>query len=468
MIFDNENWIVGERTKRGLSQFKLAKILDIPNTKLCSWEKGKSSPSEDEVQFIKKKLEGFDRKIDRGAITLRRLYQGRAKQQQPRYLTPDDWKSISINYPDSYLVNKSIKKTKSKQKKHTAIALFAGCGGMSLGFKWADFNVVGFVELEESARHIYKQNFSDSVELGTDVLKLTDKEILSWKKRFGEIDVLCGGPPCQGFSLVGKRDENDYRNQLYKEYQRIAELIRPKAFVLENVRLLTSMKDSDGKYVVEKIVRGFELIGYSVYYGILNAVDYGVPQSRERVVFIGVDKKLGIHPSLPEPSHTSPEDANALFKGKRRLTFKDACADLKKLEAGKQSKEDPLHWTINHPEHVLEWLRLTPEGKSAHENDDPKMRPPSGYNTTYKRLKWDEPSSTISTNFNMISGSRNVHPTSTRSLTIREAMRCQSFPDDFQIIGNWGDARTAIGNAVPPLLAESLAAHIKNIILKGQ
>ena len=99
---------------------------------------------------------------------------------------------------------------------------------------------------------------------------------------------------------------------------------------------------------------------------------------------------------------------------------------------------------------------------SAHDNSNPELRPPSGFNTTYKRIKWDEPCSTISTNFSMISGCRNVHPTSTRSLTIREATRAQSFPDEFVFEGKWGDIRKAIGNAVPPLLAQIIAKAIKD------
>lgn len=464
MIFETDNWIVKERVSRNLSQYKLARILEVPNTKLCSWEKGKSEPSIHETKIIWQKLADFDEKVSKGEVRQKKLYQGKPNERsQPAYMSAKDWENADFSYPKSYN-QKTVDYSAKLKKKPTAIALFAGCGGMSLGFKWAGFDVKGFVELEKSAREIYKTNFPKASELGTDILKLTDEQVASWKKELGEIDVLCGGPPCQGFSLAGKRDEADYRNKLYKEYQRIAEIVRPKAFVLENVRLLTSMKDEDGSSVLQNIIDGFESIGYSTTYRVLTASDYGVPQSRERVIFIGFDKSLGIAPSLPEETHSENGSSGKL----KTLTFRDACRDLETFEAGGKSKKDPLHWAITHPEHVLEWLRITPEGKSAHENEDPKMRPPSGYNTTYKRLKWDEPSSTISTNFNMISGSRNVHPTSTRSLTIREAMRCQSFPDDFKVVGNWMDVRRAIGNAVPPLLAEKIAEHIIQKIIPSK
>ena len=146
-------------------------------------------------------------------------------------------------------------------------------------------------------------------------------------------------------------------------------------------------------------------------------------------------------------------------------TFRDAMEGLETLENGDVSSNDPLHWAIVHPQHVIEWLVDVPEGMSAHENPDPAKRPPSGFNTTYKRNVWNEPCSTISTNFNMISGCRNVHPTSTRSITIREATRAQSFPDEFVFCGKWGDVRHAIGNAVPPLLAYEIAKEIISQIM---
>jgi DNA (cytosine-5)-methyltransferase 1 len=459
------SWIIDERVKRNLSQFKLAEILNVSNGKLSAWEMGKSAPSLADLDFIKDRLADFDDKLTKGQISLKKRFRAK-KSTEPietiKYLESKDWEKFKSPYDKSYLLGKSVN-CQAKGSAPKAVALFAGCGGMSLGFKWAGFDVKGFIEIEDSARKIYKENFPNALELGTDILKLTDDQIKNWSNSIGAIDVLCGGPPCQGFSLAGKRDENDYRNKLYKEYQRIAEIVRPKAFALENVRVLTSMKDENGESVLENIIKGFDSIGYDTTYTVLNAANFGVPQSRERVIFIGVDKALNLAPSLPNETHSMENLVGPL---KKSLTFKDACFDLDELEAGGKSKKDPLHWAIHHPEHVLEWLRITPEGKSAHENQDPNMRPPSGYNTTYKRLRWDEPSSTISTTFNMISGSRNVHPTSTRSLTIREAMRCQSFPDDFKIIGNWGDARKAIGNAVPPLLGEQLALHIKNHFLK--
>jgi DNA (cytosine-5)-methyltransferase 1 len=228
---------------------------------------------------------------------------------------------------------------------------------------------------------------------------------------------------------------------------------------MENVRLLTSMKNSDGRLFIDCILESFSKAGYHVIRREINACDYGVPQSRERVILIGIRNDIKKEFDFPVGEYTNDNQVNMLFSPKKRLSFRDATGDLQPLESG-ESSSDPLHWSIVHPEHVIKWLKDVPEGCSAHENKDPAMRPPSGFNTTYKRIMWDEPCSTISTNFSMISGCRNVHPTSTRSLTIREAARAQSFPDEFVFSGKWGDIRKAIGNAVPPILAAAIARSI--------
>jgi DNA (cytosine-5)-methyltransferase 1 len=124
-----------------------------------------------------------------------------------------------------------------------------------------------------------------------------------------------------------------------------------------------------------------------------------------------------------------------------------------------------LHQAVRHPSHVIKWLWDVKEGHSAHDNENPKDRPPSGYNTTYKRQVWQEPASTVQTTFGMISGCRNVHPISTRSLTIREAARIQSFPDSYQFTGTLGAIRTGIGNAVPPLLAYRVGLFVRSRLL---
>lgn len=341
----------------------------------------------------------------------------------------------------------------------TAIALFSGCGGFAKGFSDAGFDVVGFVEIDPAARASFKSNFATSSCMAHSIEEFA---IRVQRESIDGIDVLIGGPPCQGFSLAGKRDPMDPRNTLFEFLVAASKKIRPKIIVMENVRLLLTMKNPEGQLVIDLIREQFASIGYLVDVWVTNAADYGVPQSRERIFLVAnrADVAQPIRPSI-----THGPIASSLFDAVQPWqTFRNATSDLEPLESGETSVSDGLHWAVAHPEHVLKWLRETPEGESAHNNLDPKLRPPSGYNTTYKRLRWDEPSSTIGTTFGMISGSRNVHPFLTRSLTIREAARCQTFPDDFRFEGTWSDIRTMIGNAVPPLLAKTVAGSIRRAL----
>lgn len=343
----------------------------------------------------------------------------------------------------------------------SALSLFSGCGGFSLGFSAAGFLMKAFLELDPGLRKIYRQNFPASFEMGGDITEVDDASLLKLRDEIGPVDAIIGGPPCQGFSLSGKRDVFDPRNALFRHYLRFVDAFQPRVAILENVRLLTSMKSPTGSLVRDDISAEFSKHGYLVNLFEINARDYGVPQHRERVIFLAVRKDAGFPPTMPEATH----GAATIFNQALPLrTFADACSDLQFLESG-QSASDPVHVAVNHPAHVVKWLWDVPEGRSAHDNEDPAMRPPSGYNTTYKRQIWNEPASTVQTTFGMISGCRNVHPIATRALTIREAARIQSFPDAFQFVGNWGTIRTAIGNAVPPLLAYRIGRHVKSAML---
>lgn len=471
MICMEYNYIKEKRKKYKISQTKLAEASGYSKAQVSSWELVKSVPSESQLQVLSDALEKliFDIESQVNDVRKKRITKtNTVKKNLPKIIkNKNDYENLCRNInrtsKNSYKKELTELYKKSKEEKTndapTAIALFSGCGGLSLGFAAEGFDLVGHVEIEESANRIYEDNFADSDLLGTDIRKITDEEIESWKNKYGNIDVIIGGPPCQGFSLAGKRDPNDMRNELYTYYVHVVSKVKPKVFVMENVRLLTSMKTTEGNLFIDDIVSAFGKEGYSIYRNEINAADYGVPQSRERVILIGVRDDINDPFIFPNQTNTSSEQQN-LFSLERQLTFRDATSDLETLESGDISS-DPLHWCITHPEHVINWLKDVPEGMSAHDNENPNLRPPSGFNTTYKRIKWDEPCSTISTNFSMISGCRNVHPTSTRSLTIREATRVQSFPDEFVFEGKWGDIRKAIGNAVPPLLAQVIAHAIK-------
>ena len=462
-----------KRLQYKISQTKLAEASGFSKAMISAWELNKSIPGENDLDILSLALNKIISDIESGNVDVRKkriTHSSKGKKNLPKVIKTAEEYAVLVNENDtndslpykkqlSQLYDNAVRVKDNTAPK--AIALFSGCGGMSLGFAAQGFDVVGHVEIEDSANKIYAENFKHSELLGTDICEITDEQMLEWKIKFGEIDVLIGGPPCQGFSLAGKRDPNDIRNKLYTYYVHLVSVIKPKFFVMENVKLLTSMKNEQGELFIDHILNDFSEAGYRVIKREINAMNYGVPQSRERVILVGVRKDIEKEFVFPEGKYVEEDNQYSLFSNAKKIkTFKDATADLVYLESG-ESSNDPLHWTITHPEHVITWLKDVPEGCSAHDNVNPELRPPSGFNTTYKRIEWDAPCSTISTNFSMISGCRNVHPTATRSLTIREATRAQSFPDEFVFVGKWGDIRKAIGNAVPPILAEEIAKSIK-------
>ena len=341
-----------------------------------------------------------------------------------------------------------------------AISFFAGCGGLCYGITAAGFNIIASNELVDDYREIYKLNFPNARFLSNDIRDITELEIDAILNEYSDIELFAGGPPCQGFSLAGKRNIEDRRNTLFQYYLKIANRVRPKVILMENVKLLTSMKNPEGKFVKDEIIDTFDKIGYFGQFFIVNASEYNVAQNRERVLFIGVRKDLNKKPDMLPP--ICGDSCDLFSKCIPKFTFGDAVSDLEYLESGERSEIDKYHKSTNHPEHVIRWLFNVPQGKSAHDNEDPSLRPPSGYNTTYKRQVWTEPGCTVTTNFNMISGGNNVHPIATRALTIREALRLQSFPDSFKFKGKESSIRTTIGNAVPPLLAYNIAKFLKD------
>lgn len=450
------------RVDIGLSQSKLAELSGISQARISSFELGKSELSESEKFNLNSIISNLD-------------YNKVNKLKKKRYRTVNDAANImpsrrrrgysitdrNVEYLESLrdLENKFFDPM-DKAKRPKAISFFAGCGGLCYGMKAAGFDIVATNELVEEYKDIYRENFSSASFLPNDIRSISERDLAPY---IG-VDLMIGGPPCQGFSLAGKRDVNDERNTLFQNYLHIADIVKPKVIIMENVRLLTSMKDSDGTLIKHRILKTFKQHGYLSEFYELNAKDFGVPQHRERVFFIGVRADLNRQPTPPAPTCSGSDD---LFSPSgKHFTFGDGVSDLEFLESSEKSEEDPMHKAVNHPEHVLRWLVDVPQGKSAHDNADENLRPPSGYNTTYKRQVWDEPAATVATTYSMISGSRTVHPIATRSLTTREALRLQSFPDSFKLIGKLGDIRTTIGNAVPPKLAFALGEHIiKNYIL---
>lgn len=450
------------REELGISQTKFSKIINMHQHRLSSLELEKDTPLSEEMSHI---VQTFD-EIKKGIITV----ESKKKISKEKFSFSIVSKQPRRGYtrtPNNHLYLQKLQElernfNKKQEGGPIAMSFFAGCGGLCYGITAAGFNIVATNELVEDYKAIYKLNFPNANFMTNDIREISDEEINEILTRYPEIDLFAGGPPCQGFSLAGKRDVKDERNTLFSYYLRIAAKVRPKVILMENVKLLTSMKTPNGRLVKDEIIETFTQIGYESLFFVVNAADYGVAQNRHRVIFIGIRKDLKIQPDIIAPLYGN---MHSLFGLQPYFTFGDAVSDLEFIESGEHSTCDKYHKAVSHPEHVIRWLYDVAEGKSAHDNEDPALRPPSGFNTTYKRQVWNEPGATVQTTSGMISGCNNVHPIATRSLTIREAMRLQSFPDSFKLEGKEGVIRTTIGNAVPPLLSYRIALYIKNLLL---
>lgn len=363
------------------------------------------------------------------------------------------------------------------KKQYNCVELFAGSGGLGTGFHNAGFNIISANDVWEPAGKTYVANHPDVKYIVKDIAQLTGDELLEdtgYSK--SDVDVIIGGPPCQGFSTLGKRFIDDPRNKLFKEYVRIVNDIRPKFFVMENVSGILSM---EGGKVLENILNSFQEIGYKLEYRLLNAAEYGVPQQRERTIFIGTRTDVEIR--YPKKTHSLNGDPNL----KKALTLWDAIGDLpqsdeeeitsytneptndfqKKIRNG--ATELVNHKPPTHNEKAKNMMKYIPMGKSAWDVEDimPKeFMPTSGYGNTYARLNANEPGMTITRNFACISSSRCIHPYLNRGLTAREAARIQSYPDNYKFLGTKSDIHIQIGNSVPPILGEAIGNTIKEML----
>lgn len=363
-----------------------------------------------------------------------------------------------------------------KNKQLNCIELFAGSGGLGTGFQKKGFNIISANDVWASAGKTYVANHPNVNYIVKDISELTGDELLKDTNYTKEdVDVIIGGPPCQGFSTLGKRFIDDPRNKLFKEYVRIVNEIKPKFFVMENVAGILSM---EGGKVLKNILESFDNIGYKVKYQLLNAAEYGVPQQRERTIFIGT--RLDIELKHPKKTHSLTGE-----KGyKKALTLWDAISDLPQDDTKEITEYlvDPLndfqknirsksnkisnHKPSTHNEKAINMMKYIPVGKSAWDvKDMPKeFMPTSGYGNTYARLNPNEPGMTITRNFACISSSRCIHPFANRGLTAREAARIQTYPDNYIFMGSKTDIHLQIGNSVPPILGEKIADTIKEML----
>lgn len=350
------------------------------------------------------------------------------------------------------------------------IDLFSGCGGLSLGFGHAGFQVTQAYDNWQPAVQTYRHNFDHPISQ-IDIGDLTD---------IGPTDVVVGGPPCQGFSSAGMRRGSDSRNTLVSTYSRLIAAIRPKAFVFENVEgFLTG---EDGKFVFELLEPLVEA-GYRIHLRKVNAANYGVPQHRKRVLAIG---GLGWDPSFPEHTHSALGAPGAHLNNKHSLPYAPTVADaIRDLPPATVSSRTTTGIDFDHTYSALgpidrERIRHLEPGQRMRDlpeelwHDSYKARAnrrvsdgtPSekrgGAPSGIRRLRSDEPSKAITG-----AGTREfVHPIEDRTLTIRECARLQTFPDSFTFIGSNSEKIQQIGNAVPPLFAFAIANSLRSDLLR--
>ena len=328
------------------------------------------------------------------------------------------------------------------------IDLFCGCGGLSKGFEMAGFNTVLAIDFWKDAVETFNNNHKNKVAICDDVSKISNDFLDDFTKK-NKITGIVGGPPCQGYSTVGKRDINDDRNYLYLQYCRIVEKVKPEFFVLENVNGLLTL--NNGKFK-EDIVERFTKLGYIVDYKILNSADYGVPQNRNRVFFVGIKNKKFKFPKEKLKKVTTYEAISDLTSYEDKYTTSAQTSYQKNMRGNnKQLKNN--EFTV-HTEKTIDVISKIPDGGKI--TDLPKeFWEIRKYNKAFQRMNSKLQSNTIDT------GHRNYfHYSENRIPTVRESARIQSFPDNFIFYGSRTSQYKQVGNAVPPLLANAIAIEI--------
>lgn len=331
-------------------------------------------------------------------------------------------------------------------KPFTVVSTFAGGGGSSTGYVMAGGKVLLAIEWDDNAVATYKANYPNTPVYHGDIAKLSVDEVLERTGlKPGELDIFDGSPPCQGFSTLGKRDFGDDRNQLFRQYVRLLRGLQPKVFVMENV---SGMVKGGMKVIFAEILRELKSSGYKVSVRLMNAMYYGVPQSRQRTVFVGVRNDIGLESSHPTPK-TSP------------VTLRDSISGLGNIQ------------TPN-TDHI--WVDESATGKNTQNyNRAVKVGQGKSYKPLRIRCEWDKPSPTVTTGGGKLGippmlGNSHCHPEYTRTFSLLEYKRVCSFPDDYIFPGkfpaNFTNGVFRMGNAVPPLLMKAVATHINENILQ--
>lgn len=359
------------------------------------------------------------------------------------------------------------------------IDLFAGCGGFSVGFQQAGFEIVKAVEFDKQIASSYIYNHPNTQMFAEDIAQIDNEKCFSEH----EADVIIGGPPCQGFSMSGERIranafKDDPRNYLFRHYLNIVKIVKPDFFVFENVKGILTMKKGN---IFNEILKSFsdkanfDGTQYFVSHRLVKAIDFGIPQKRERVIIFGSrDKNIDFNKYFEKTLQRFQIKKADFLKP---VTVWDAISNLPHTtengiidnpnaktdfqnQLSAQSQKITNHYTPNHSEKTIERMKQIKNGDNWTSLKDNIKSIHSG---SYGRLKKEDVSPTIVTRFDTPSGGKFIHPTKNRTLTPREAARIQSFPDDFVFLGTKSSICKQIGNAVPPKLAYFLAEIIKDI-----
>lgn len=335
--------------------------------------------------------------------------------------------------------------------------LFCGCGGLSCGFERAGYNILLGIDNDPKALETFELNHKGAKSICGDITEITYKKDI--KKLIGNstIDVIIGGPPCQGMSLSGPRKFDDPRNKLYLSYIRLVNEIQPKAFVIENVPGLVGLF---GGQIKDSIVEKFTKIGYDIQYKILCASDYGVPQSRRRVVFVGMKRGTFKYPEKQLEQVTCSMALSDLPPLENELGEEVSnyeCAPMNEYQKMMREKSEVVknHIAAKHSEKVRTIISLVPDGGNYKDLPEEYIKS-RNFHVAWTRFASDKPAPTIDTGHR-----HHFHYKYNRVPTVRECARLQSFPDDFIFLGNKTQQFRQVGNAVPPLMAQKIAEQLK-------
>lgn len=329
-----------------------------------------------------------------------------------------------------------------KDKKYKIVDLFSGVGGLSLGFEENNFDLIFANDNDKLAGETFIHNHPNTKFFCGDIKELSTEKLSNYINT--EVDVIVGGVPCQSFSMAGYRirkkvdNSSDPRHYLFKEFIRVVKTLKPKVVIIENVKgILSSHK---GK-IKEEIITELENLGYNVDFKVLNSADFGVPQLRERVIFMG--NRLGKENIFPEPTHSKDNY----------------------VSVGEALKDIP---NLNHEPRILEGVtlervKLIKPGQNW-QSLPKELQTKSNHSGAYGRLDPKKPSRTLTTRFDSPPVGYVTHPTENRTLTVREGARIQSFPDNFEFKGNRMAQYKQVGNAVPVGLSRALSKAVRKLL----